>query len=60
MKLNIDPRDNFSSDRVKIEIEEKEIEKRQRADKIENYAKYVKEMYRPKVSEKKKLELEQI
>jgi hypothetical protein len=28
MKLNVDPRDNFSSDRVKIEIEEKEIEKR--------------------------------
>ena len=35
-------------------------EKKKMMEKMSNYAKYVKEMYQPKVSEKKHLELEQI
>ena len=53
LKLNEDPNDNYSSVRVKHELEVKEYEKRQRAEKIGSYAKYVKEMYWPKVSSKK-------
>jgi hypothetical protein len=39
-------------------MEEKENEKKQRAEKIGNYAKKVKEMYWPKASVKKQIELE--
>lgn len=44
----------------KEEEEKRKQEEKKRAEKMSSYAKYVKEMYWPKVSEAKKHELEQI
>lgn len=41
-----------------MEEESLNEEKKKLQDKVSNYAKYVKEMYWPKVSEVKKMELE--
>ena len=43
-----------------MEEEQLTEDKKKLHDKVNNYAKYVKEMYWPKVSESKKLELEHL
>lgn len=47
-------------DQKKVDEDQQNEERKKLKDKIGSYAKYVKEMYWPKVSEAKKLELEQI
>lgn len=50
----------LDSQKVKMEEETLVEEKKKLVDKVNNYAKYVKEMYWPKVSESKVMELQQI
>ena len=47
-------------DQKRLEEEQLNEERKKLKEKIGSYAKYVKEMYWPKVSEQKKMELEQI
>jgi hypothetical protein len=49
-----------ATDQSKLEEEQVAHEKKKRMEKAQSYARQVKEMYWPKVSEVKKLELEQI
>ncbi len=46
------------SNSVVEEIEKRKLEKKHVVDKVGNYGKYVKEMYWPKASERKKVELQ--
>ena len=45
------------SNSIVEELERVKLEKKHVIDKVGNYGKYVKEMYWPKTSEKKKMEL---
>lgn len=54
-----DMRDLLKSS-INDKYEQKKENKKKMIDKVDNYAKYVKEMYWPKVSEKKKHELDAI
>jgi hypothetical protein len=58
LRIHEDPNDPMSKINNLEKEKEKEEAAKRKLEKIDNYAKYVKEMYFPKVSVKKVLELE--
>ena len=58
MRIQEDPNDPLSKLNNLKDLYEKEEAVRRKLEKVDNYARYVKEMYYPKVSVKKVLELE--
>lgn len=54
------PHDEYSKENQLARLEQADLENKRKVEKIENYSKYVKEMYWPKVSAKKQQELESL